>query len=331
MGINLRNFKIRKLNILKKPKNTLNIKTYMNLKKKLFNVQKCPICSKKKFINHGLLNGIHPDLFKLCNLFECKNCNHWFLSKMPKKDFIEELYKKNSQYVFHNEYVKNVKKKSFIKKQLMIQNLNTNHWIFKFMKNHKRGNYLEIGPGDCNLLKTFRKFGWTCEGLELQKIYKVKGVHTDIKKISTKNKNVLVFHDVLEHVVDPVSILRKFSKQQKSGDKLFLAYPNSSSFKAMILKDKWNMVAPLAHLNFFSVESTKILLKRCGYYPYSIKQTSFVVLKKILRNIIRLPITFLLDILNFRISSAFKRIPEIILNLLDLIKGDQMNVIAIKK
>jgi hypothetical protein len=303
----------------------------MSIKKKLFRVKKCPICNKKDFINHGYLDGIHPDLVKLCNLFECKNCKHWFLSKMPKQKFLENLYKSNSEYVFNKEYVTNIKKKTFIKKQSEMQSLDTNHWIFNFMKSYRKGNYLEIGPGDSNLLKTFRKFGWHCEGLELQKIYKVKGVHTNINKISIKNKDVLVFHDVLEHVADPLSVLKKFSKQQKSGSKLFLAYPNSSSHKARILKTKWNMVAPLAHLNFFSVESTKILLKSCGYYPYSIKQTSLVIFKKILRSIIRLPITFTLDIVNFRILCAFKRIPEIILNILDLIKGDQMHVIAIKE
>ena len=83
--------------------------------------------------------------------------------------------------------------------------------------------------------------------------------------LKDENKNVLIFHDILEHVADPVSLVKKFSKQQKPGDKLFLAYPNSSSFKARILKTKWPMVAPLAHLNFFSINSTKILLENCGF------------------------------------------------------------------
>ena len=303
----------------------------MNLKKQLYQILKCPICNGGKFTNHGTVNGIHPDLLKLCKLLECKNCKHWFLSKMPKKKFIENLYKKSSEYVFNKEFISNIKKKTFFTKALKSEKLNINHWIFKLMEDYKKGNYLEIGPGNCNLLKTFRKFGWYCEGLELQKIFRIRGVHTDIKKISKKNKNVLVFHDVLEHVVDPISVLRKFSKQQTAGDKLFLAFPNSSSFKAQLLKTKWSMVAPLAHLNFFSINSTKILLKECGYHPYLIEETSFVVFKKLLRSIIRLPVTFLLDVLNLRIICALKRIPEIILNILDLIKGDQLHVIGIKR
>ena len=91
------------------------------------------------------------------------------------------------------------------------------------------------------------------------------------------------------------------------------------------------MVAPLAHLNFFSIDSTKILLEECGYHPIVIKETSFVIFRKLIRNILRLPITITLDLFNFRILEALKRIEEVLLNIFDLIKGDQMNVIGIKK
>ena len=141
----------------------------------------------------------------------------------------------------------------------------------------------------------------------------------------------MVFNDVLEHVADPLSFLKIFSKFQTKGDKLFLSYPNSNSFKAKILKTKWSMIAPLAHLNFFSINSTKILLEECGYQPLVIKETSFVILKKLIRSILRLPITIILDLLDFKILNPFKRIIEILLNILDLIRGDQINVVAIKK
>ena len=303
----------------------------MDLKKNLQLVKKCPICNENKFINHGNVDGIHPDLLKLCDLIECKNCKHWFVSKMPKKSFSEKLYKTNSEYVFAKEAVLIRKKKYFIKRNMKLKNFDTNHWIFKFMKNNKKGNYLEIGPGNCSLLKTFRNHGWYCEGLELQKCFKIRGVFDNVKKISKKNKNILVFHDILEHATDPVSLIKKFSKQQTSGDKLFLAYPNSSSFKAKILKTKWPMVAPLAHLNFFSIKSTKILLKKCGYHPLIIKEYSFVYLRKVLRSIIRLPINIILDLLKLKFLTAIKRIPEIFINILDLIKGDQLHVVAVKK
>ena len=91
------------------------------------------------------------------------------------------------------------------------------------------------------------------------------------------------------------------------------------------------MVSPLAHLNFFSIESTKILLQKNGYYPLAIRETSTVVFKKLLRNILRLPLTITVDLLNLRFINALNRINETFINILDLIKGDQMQVIGVKK
>tara|TARA_B100000795_G_scaffold216648_1_gene170578 strand:- start:4537 stop:5439 length:903 start_codon:yes stop_codon:yes gene_type:complete len=300
----------------------------MKLSKNLITVKKCPICQNKKFIDQGKVNGVHHDLKNFCNLLRCINCKHLFLSKMPKHNFLKKLYRSKSLYVFGvfgKDHTKNVKK------NLKSNNYVLNHWIYKEMKNKKKGNYLEVGPGACTLLKTFKKNGWKCQGFELSNWIKSKDVVHNMNKIKKGNKEVLVFNDVLEHTVDPLSFLKKFSKLQKTGDRLFLSYPNASSFMAKILKTKWSMIAPLAHLNFFSIDSTKILLKKSGYHPLVIRETSLVIFKKLLRHIVRLPITLTLDLLNLRFLNALKRILEIILNILDLIKGDQINVIGVKK
>jgi hypothetical protein len=297
----------------------------MNLKKNLTQINQCPICKNDKFSKFGKTNNAHKDLKDLFNLMECKNCKHWFLSKMPKDSFLNNLYKNESQYVFGEHHVSN------FKKNLKLINYDPNHWIYKFMKNENNGNYLEVGPGSCTLLNTFKKKGWKCQGYELSKWIKSDDVVHEINKINKYNHEVLVFNDVLEHVADPLSFLKKLSKFQNKGGKLFLSYPNASSFKAKILKTNWSMVAPLAHLNFFSIKSTKILLEECGYHPLIIKQTSFVIFRKLIRSIIRLPITITLDLLHFKILNPFKRVIEIFLNILDLIRGDQMNVVGIKK
>lgn len=294
-------------------------------KKNLIKIKKCPICKNTKFLDHGKTNNLHKDLKKIFNLMECKKCEHWFLSKMPKEIFLRTLYQKKSHYVFSVNHV------GSFKKNIRSNIYAPNHWIYKKMKNQKKGNYLEVGPGGCELLNTFKKKGWNCQGFELSKWIKSKNVVHDIKRINKDNKEVLVFNDVLEHTPNPILTLKKFSKFQSKGGKLFLTYPNASSLKAKILKTRWPMIVPLAHLNFFSINSTKILLEECGYYPVFIKETSFVIFRKLLRNILRLPLTITLDLLNFRIFNAFKKIEEVLLNIFDLIKGDQMNVMGIKK
>ena len=297
----------------------------MKIKIKLIKVKKCPICKNIKFTDYGKIANTHKDLSNLFNLMGCKECKHWFLSKMPKNEFLKDLYKNGSRYVFGEQHVKN------FKKTLKSKIYDFDHWIYRFMENKKKGNYLEVGPGACQLLNTFKKKGWKCQGYELSKWIESDDVVHNINKITNYNNDVLVMSDVLEHVPNPLLFLKKFSIFQNKGGMLFLSYPNANSFKAKILKTNWSMVVPLAHLNFFSINSTKILLEKSGYLPIIIRETSFVIFKKLILSIIRLPITITLDLLNLRILNPFKRIIEIFLNIADLIRGDQMNVIGIKK
>ena len=305
----------------------------MNLLKNLVKTKKCPVCLKKKFKNLGKINICHPDLRNLFSLLECNYCNHWFYSKMLNERYLNYLYTSHSDYIFGHVHSKDELQiiKKIKKKGLKLVKTNEKHWIFRFMKKSKIGNYLEIGPGYCSLFKTFRNYGWKCEGYEIQPWIKGKGIVNKPSKIKKTKKDVLVMHDVLEHVIDPISFLKKFSKFQKKSGKVFLAYPNSSSFKAKILNTNWSMVEPLGHLNFFSIKSTKIMLEKCGYEPLIIQAVSFVIVRKLLRSIIRLPITLILDLFKINFISALKRFPEILLNILDLINGDQFHVIGIKK
>lgn len=302
----------------------------MKLLKNLVKTKKCPICLKKNFRHHGKVNNCHPDLKGLFSLIECINCNHKFYSQMPKKKYLDYLYKSPTDYYVHSKEEQRFNQK-IKNKSLRWVKTNEKHWIFSYMKGYKKGNYLEIGPGYCNLLKTFKNHGWKCQGLELQPWIKDKGIVHKFNKIKKGKRDVLVIHDVLEHVIDPVTFLKRFSKFQKKTGKVFLAYPNSDSFKAKLLKTKWLMIEPLGHLNFFSKKSTKIMLEKCGYETLVIKATSFVILRKLLRSIARLPITLIIDLFKMNFIQAFMRFPEILLNILDIINGEQFNVIGIKK
>ena len=50
-----------------------------------------------------------------------------------------------------------------------------------------------------------------------------------------------------------------------------------------------------------------------------------------IKNFIKLPAKLLLDIIKLDINSIFTRISEFSMNILDLMHGDQMKVVAIKK
>ena len=90
------------------------------------------------------------------------------------------------------------------------------------------------------------------------------------------------------------------------------------------------MVSPLAHIHYFSKKSTKIMLKKSGYKILVIKDFSYVELRRLIRNFIKLPIFILKDIFQLNFKNIYYRFVELFLNILDLINGDQLKVIAKK-
>ena len=287
----------------------------------------CIICGGKKLKNLGKIKNLN----NIFDLIQCLNCDHCTLSLMPSQKYLDQLYREGSKFVFGYSHDEILTKKKFEKSKLESVEPDYKHWVYKYLENQKPGKYFEVGPGNCLLFKTFKSINWSCEAYELQSWVVAEGIFNDFNKIPISNKGIMVLHDVLEHVSDPVVFLKKFSKFQKNSDLLFLAFPNVSSFRFKIFKTKWRMVEPLAHINFLSKKSTKKLLEKCGYEPVIIKPVSFVIFRKLLRSILRLPITILFDLLKLDFKLAAGRIPEIIINILDLISGDEMHVVAKKK
>tara|TARA_X000000368_G_scaffold377208_1_gene330742 strand:+ start:644 stop:1564 length:921 start_codon:yes stop_codon:yes gene_type:complete len=301
------------------------------LNENLIKIFKCPICFSSSSKNIGKIENCNStDLSNIFDLLECKKCGHKFLSKFPKKNYLENLYKEDSDYVFGHSKSEVISKANFIKYKFSKQKSYKKHWIFDFINLNKKGNYLEIGPGLCNLYKSFYEKKWNCEGVELQKWIKAPGIKKNYNRLSKKKNDVIVMFDVLEHIIDPNSFLKNISKKIKKNGKLFLTFPNASSYRSKILKTEWQMVSPLAHLNFFSIESAKIMLKKNGYQIEHISPCSFVELRRLIRNSMKLPFKIILDLIKFDLKSIVLRLKEFSLNILDLIHGDQMRIVAIK-
>ena len=208
-----------------------------NLSKNLKITNLCHICKSSKKNNLGkIVKCNNADLNELFCLIECINCVHRFLSKFPKINFLNKLYRTDSSYVFGHAKSEILNKKKLIKYSFKNQTAYTKHWIFDYLDINKKGAYLEIGPGLCNLYKSFHEKKWNCEGLELQKWIKAPGIKYSFKKLSSKKKDVIVMFDTLEHIIDPIKFLSKISKKHKKNGKLFLTFPNANSYKSKILK-----------------------------------------------------------------------------------------------
>ena len=295
---------------------------------KLENLNQCPICNSIKIFKVNNIKKNIKEIKDTFDLIKCQDCSHRFISKIPDQIELNKLYEIDSPLVFGGTIHELNQKKNFIENNFEDIEPQFNHWIFDYI-DQNQGSYLELGPGLCRLYKTFYLKGWKCQGLEQRSFIKINGIKKDIKDIENNN-DVVAAIDVLEHLVDPIEMLKKINSKIKKGGKIFLTYPHSESFKSKILKDRWSMVSPLAHIHYFSKKSTKIMLEKAGYKILVIKDYSFVELRRLIRNIIKLPIFVLKDIFKLNFKNIFYRFIELFLNILDLINGDQLKVIAKK-
>ena len=230
---------------------------------KLENLNQCPICNSIKIFKVNNIKSNIKDIKDAFDLMKCLDCLHRIISKIPNQIELNKLYEIDSPLVFGGTIHELNQKKNFIKNNFENIEPQFNHWIFDYI-DQDQGSYLELGPGLFRLYKTFYLKGWKCQGLEQRSFIKIDGIKKDIQDIENNN-DVVAAIDVLEHLVDPIEMLKKINSKIKKGGKIFLTYPHSESFKSKILKDRWSMVSPLAHIHYFSKKSTKIMLEKAGY------------------------------------------------------------------
>ena len=292
--------------------------------------ENCPICNSNKIINKKKIKSKHDEINLKFYLKHCKACEHKFLSSFPTENYLDSLYKNDSKFVFGHDKNEEIEKKKFINRGFFEINSLKNHWVFKFLDINKKGEYLEIGPGFCKLYKTFYENNWNCEGLDLQPFIKAPGIVNNLFEIKNASKDVAVALDVIEHTIDPNKFLKNISNKLKKDGKIFLSFPNADSLKSKILNNKWDMVVPLAHLNFFSKKSIKISLEKNNFEILYIANYSLADARRYSRNIIKLPFKLIKDLIKLDFKNFLLKLRESILTLIDIIDGDQMMVVAKK-
>jgi 2-polyprenyl-3-methyl-5-hydroxy-6-metoxy-1,4-benzoquinol methylase len=87
----------------------------------------------------------------------------------------------------------------------------------------------------------------------------------------------IVFNDVLEHLVDPWTVLRSIKVKLKSGGCVVASIPNVrhfSNLRQLILEKEWRYmdcgVLDRTHLRFFTEKSIRRMFEDCGYNLCSI-------------------------------------------------------------
>lgn len=252
-----------------------------NLNKKyLKETPLCPICGgKSKVIDN--VNTINAKSFEILNLRECFICKHWWIDLMPVQDYLIELYKRGSEYVVSPDYAGSDKLEKDEFEKYYKQ-------ILKYLKKRdpKKLNYLEVGCGSGYLMNYFYEKVNLCMGVEPGN-WKPDDdrVVSDISEIPEDIKfDILVVKDVLEHLENPLKMMKKLRSLANHKAIIICSFPNKDSLIARLFIGRWAMIRPIGHLHYFSSKSINKMFKDSGWaienkYSYWPTQSFFDLFK----------------------------------------------------
>lgn len=143
-----------------------------------------------------------------------------------------------------------------------------------FEKYRQNNRFLDVGCGAGTLLKVALKEGWQAEGVEVSlpsieflEKQNMKVFHGDLSaaKFPNGSFDIATAVEILEHIPDPINILKEIHRVLRPGGLLWATTPHGKGMSARLLGTDWTCVTPPEHLHLFSVKGTKNLLAEAGF------------------------------------------------------------------
>ncbi|MDA0346713.1 MAG: class I SAM-dependent methyltransferase [Verrucomicrobia bacterium] len=138
---------------------------------------------------------------------------------------------------------------------------------------------LDVGAGTGILVEEALKAGFKAEGIEpsiwlhgeaAKKNLPIKrGLLSDLEKDCTFNYITLI--DVIEHVEDPVTLLREVSSHLTEEGYAMVATPDCGAFFARLLGRKWWHYR-IAHISYFNRKTLDLISKKTGFEIMAVKR-----------------------------------------------------------
>lgn len=229
-------------------------------------MKNCRFCNSENInlISKDSKDYLTNDFF---TLGKCNNCGIVFTDPIPND--LSNHYDTN--YRKYNRLTMNVL--SFFYK------IRTKKWM-KLFSNPER--VLEIGCGNGMMLNEFKINGWEVSGVErninvsnnAELNYGINLYTPDIYVIPNNFKfDLIILFQVLEHVDDIESLLKKLQLILNPNGKIIIGVPNFDSWQSKFGKNLWLHLDVPRHLQHFSLISLTTLLNR---YNFKIVSTSMV-------------------------------------------------------
>ncbi|ANN63740.1 class I SAM-dependent methyltransferase [Brachyspira hyodysenteriae] len=238
----------------------------------------------------------------------CPNCKLEFIYNQPNFEEIKSIYSNDYYKAWgmedgENNEVALMKKSTF------------RNMLKKILPYKKSGNILDIGTASGFLLEEAKEMGFEPYGVEIseysssiaKKKFGEDRIYNGTLETAPFENNffdVITMTDLLEHVQDPVSILKisnKLLRNYTGGGYILITIPDTVSFSHNVMKKKWTQYK-LEHLFYFNRKNMEIIAKKTGFEIIYMKPAVKTMTIKYMRNQFNVyklfPITQIFNIVN---------------------------------
>jgi SAM-dependent methyltransferase len=140
----------------------------------------------------------------------------------------------------------------------------------------RRGRLLEVGCGEGRFLQEAAALGWDATGVEIlgsvARVARARGLDVrsgDLGAASFPSGefDVAYMNEVIEHVVDPVKLMKEVRRVLRAGGVAILRTGNARSWSARLRGASWSYYrfCPHGHIRFFSPSGARALAAAAGF------------------------------------------------------------------
>jgi 2-polyprenyl-3-methyl-5-hydroxy-6-metoxy-1,4-benzoquinol methylase len=145
------------------------------------------------------------------------------------------------------------------------------------------GRLLEIGSGSGAFLSRMQRLGWNvcgvdpdpaavssgqCRGLDL------RCGTLEQMRFPSESFHVIIMNHVIEHVHDPVKLLKECHRVLLPDGRLVLTTPNTNSWGHKIFAGHWRGLEPPRHLMLFSLQNLQECTNRSDFHTVALRSIS---------------------------------------------------------
>lgn len=232
------------------------------------NTSNCPLCSGAGFPVQGINQVYYNVPF---TVHSCVSCSLYYTVPFPTDELLSQIY--SGEYWLTEERGNT----AAVKTKGLVQSFNKIRLAYMIkplvQRLAKKSDILEVGCGSGLLALYLKECGYSMEVTDIDKSllveiedkYGIHGYCGDIVEIGFDKKyDAVILNNVLEHLDNPVAVLRRMNELLKSDGLVFIEVPNIDSLQFRIFKNRWFPLQLPEHLYHFSVASLDLIAEKAG-------------------------------------------------------------------